>query len=115
MEQVLATALICAALLMGEPVPRTELLYQDRPVPLTARGCGDGKCLAVTTNAADLWIVIGRRQNIGWSEAVHEACHRVQHVRNGRMSEAECYAIQKRAGDCNASIDHRIRHRDIDR
>ena len=93
-------ALVCAALLMNTPVPSGEILYQDRDVPRGAAQCRDGKCLAITTNTPDLWIIVGRAKNIKWPQAVHEACHRVQFSEGQPYNERECYAVQSEARTC---------------
>lgn len=93
-------ALSCAARLMGEPVPRGQVMHLSGPSTIPGTN-------AATASTPTLWIVSGPR-DMAWSTQVHEACHRVQYVREGGYnahsrgpaSERECEAIARRAPAC---------------
>ena len=96
----LNSALSCAARLMGEPVPSGQIMHL--PGPSTIAGTN-----AATASTRDLWIVSGP-SNMRWSTQVHEACHRIQFIREGGYNassrgpkaERECEAIAARASRC---------------
>lgn len=93
-------ALICAASLMGQPVPSGQVMHL--PGPSTIPGTN-----AATASTPALWIVSGPA-NMRWSTQVHEACHRVQYVREGGYNarsrgpkaERECEAVARKASRC---------------
>ena len=96
----LQDALSCAARLMREPVPASQIMHL--PGPSTIEGTN-----AATASTPTLWIVSGPT-SMKWSTQVHEACHRVQYVREGGYNarsqgpkaERECETVARRASKC---------------
>lgn len=94
-------ALACAAGLMGQPIPASQLMHIDGPSTIP------GTLAATASTPGGLWIVSGPA-TMTWGVQVHEACHRVQYIREsgynmksrGPRAEAECEAIARRAAGC---------------
>jgi hypothetical protein len=105
-----AAALICAALLMGEPAPAVGNLHLEPVIPAGSCPHPEG-CAATEVYTEPLTVVFGP-QPLAWQTWVHIGCHRVQAARagwriNGTMhgprAEAECIAVERRAEACRTA------------
>jgi len=93
------SAMICAAALMGQPVPAVDVTYfEERPPQeycLHAAPCR-GMTVVGFDGRISVYNGVPNRFDI-W---VHEACHVIQWQRSGRFSENECHAVSARAWRC---------------
>jgi hypothetical protein len=101
-----AGALVCAAALMSAPTPHLDIHWlQHQPTPAECVRGGRSHCGAITVVIRGTWIVKGPR-TMPTALMVHEACHAVQQVRDGRYSgaaaERECDRVMLRARSCSA-------------
>ena len=99
-----AGALLCAAALMSAPTPHLDVRWLQQP-PSAAECVRGGRvaCGAITAIVRGTWIIKGPR-TMPTVLMVHEACHAVQQVRDGRYSgaaaERECDRVMKHTSSC---------------